>query len=70
MSYMPPIPLKRYAITLQHEVIVYAYEPERAREVACRAYVKGKCVHLRELPSIETEALETPIVDNRTAPGS
>jgi hypothetical protein len=70
MSNIISIPLKRYAITLQHEVIVYAHEPERAKQVACKAYIKSKCIHLRELTSIETEALENPIIDNRTAPGS
>jgi len=57
-------------ITVQHEVIIYDYDPERAQETACKAYANAKCVHVKELPPIETEALEHTIIDRRTAPGS
>lgn len=62
--------LKRYAITVQHEVIVYGYTPELAQNTACKPYAKAKCTHIKELPPVEVEALGIVVIDHRTAPGS
>lgn len=62
--------LKRYAITVQHEVIVYGYTPKRAQDTACKPYAKAKCIHFKKLPPVEVEALGTTVIDHRTAPGS
>lgn len=62
--------IKRYAITVQHEVITYAYSIEQAKETACKAFAKATCVEAREMPSVETEALGHILIDHRTAPGS
>ncbi len=59
--------LKRYAITVQHEVIVYAYEHEKAKETACRAYAKTKCIGVKELPPVESEGIT--VIDHQKAPG-
>lgn len=64
------LPLKRYAIVLQHEVIVYAYEEKQAENIALKAYPReSKCIYIRQLPNIETEAQEMLVVDKRIAPG-
>ena len=63
-------PLKRYAITVQHEVVVYSYSGETAKAIAIRAYsTETKCVGIRELSPIEVEAEGYTVVDNRKAPG-
>lgn len=61
--------LKRYSIVIQHEVIVYAYDEILAQATAIRSYANCTCVVARELPLVENE-VHTPILDNRTAPGS
>jgi hypothetical protein len=62
--------LKRYAITVQHEVIVYSYSETTAKETVLRAYAsKPKCIGIKELPPVEVEAMGYTIVDNRNAPG-
>jgi hypothetical protein len=62
---MPP--LKRYAIIVQHEIIVYGYSQKLAVETVTRAYAAGsKVVTITELPLVETEV---KIIDNRNAPG-
>lgn len=62
--------LKRYAITVQHEVVVYSYSEEGAKTVALRAYAaKAKCIGIKELPPVEVEAQGYSIVDNRSVPG-
>ncbi len=60
---------KRYAITIQHEIVVYGYDSEQAKRVALNAYMKSKVIKCKELPSVEIEALANTIIDNRTAPG-
>jgi hypothetical protein len=63
--------MKRYMITIQHEIIVYAYNPEQAQTLALKAYsAEPKCIAIKELPDIESEALALgQIIDNRKAPG-
>lgn len=65
------LPLKRYLIIVQHEVVVYDYEEAGAKATALRAYPsKGtQCVYIRELPPVEVEAQSMAIIDNRSAPG-
>ena len=65
------VALKRYAIIVQHEVIVYSYDEEMAKNTALRAYAaKPKCIHIKELPPVEVEAIGNPVIDHRTAPGT
>lgn len=61
--------IKRYAIVVQHEVVVYGHTPEQAQETACKPYAKAKCIHIEELPPIEVEALGSTVIDHRSAPG-
>jgi len=62
--------LKRYAIIIQHEVIVYGYDTEAAKRTATAAYAaKVKCISAKELPPVEVEAMGSTVVDNRNAPG-
>lgn len=61
---------KRYAIIVQHEVVVYSYNEEGAKGVALRAYAaKPKCISIKELPPVEVEAEGHSVIDNRSAPG-
>jgi hypothetical protein len=62
--------LKRYAIILQHEVIIYGYDLESAKQTAIAAYAaKVKCVSGKELPPVEVEAEGIAVIDKRNAPG-
>jgi hypothetical protein len=61
--------LKRYAFTVQHEIIVYGYDEGAARQIAEKAYANVTCISVRELPPAEVEALQATLIDNRTAPG-
>ncbi len=60
---------KRYAITIQHEIVVYGYDSKQAKRVALNAYTKSKVIKCKELPPVEIEALANTIIDNRSAPG-
>jgi len=66
-----PCPLKRYAIMVLHEVIVYDYEEARAKATALRAYSSrgAQCISIRELPPVEVEAAGVTVIDKRSAPG-
>lgn len=65
------IELKRYAIVVQHEVIIYGYDIEAAKRTATSAYAaKSKCISAKELPPVEVEAIGQVVIDNRTAPGT
>jgi hypothetical protein len=59
---------KRYAIMIQHEIIIYAPTEEAAKATAVRNHYKVTCVAVRELKSIEDE--RSVLIDNRKAPGS
>jgi hypothetical protein len=61
--------VKRYAVLVLHEVIVYNQTKKGAKLVAVKGYTNAKCVSIRRLPNIEDEPCK-PIIDNRTAPGS
>ena len=62
--------LKRYAITIQHEIVVYSYNEEGAKAIALHAYTaKPSCISIKELPPVEVEATGYVVVDNRSAPG-
>jgi hypothetical protein len=60
--------VKRYAVTIQHEVIIYASSEEGAKKVAERNHYKVKSLAVRELKSLEEERVI--VTDNRKAPGS
>lgn len=66
--------MKRYRIIVQHEVIMYA-ESEREAEANLLAtpFMKSRtnpqCMETIEIPLPENEA-QTPIIDDRRAPGS
>ncbi len=65
----PMAELKRYAIIVQHEVIVYGYSPETTKAVVTHAYgEKAKFISIKELPPIEIEAEGCTIIDRRNAP--
>jgi hypothetical protein len=60
--------VKRYAVMIQHEVIIYAPTEEAAKATAARNHYKVTCVAVRELKSLTEE--RSVLVDNRKAPGS
>lgn len=69
-----PVPLKRYMILVQHEVIVYAEnEKAAASSLLSNEFIKNrtnpKCVFIQQIPLPNDEIME-PIIDVRKAPGS
>jgi hypothetical protein len=66
--------MKRYKIVVQHEVVMYAEsEQEAERNLLATPFMKSRtnprCVYLTEIPLPENET-QTPILDERKAPGS
>jgi hypothetical protein len=60
--------VKRYAVTLQREVIIYAVNKEAAKITANRNHNDLTCIKIRKLKDIEDE--RSVLIDNRKAPGS
>lgn len=58
--------VKRYAVTIQHEVIIYARSEEAAKTIAIRNHYRVACIAIRELKAIEEE--RSLLIDNRKAP--
>lgn len=66
--------MKRYKILVQHELIVYANSPEEAEKaLLAHPFMKSRtnpqCVTTHEVPLPENE-IQSPIIDERRAPGS
>jgi hypothetical protein len=60
--------IKRYAVTLQREVIIYAINKEAAKITAIRNHSDLTYIKIRRLKAIEEE--RSFLIDNRKAPGS
>ena len=71
---MIPTPKNRYKMTVQHEVIIYADDEKEARRNLLnspnmRGRVNLKCVEIAWIPMPDKE-VQTPVIDERRAPGS
>jgi len=66
--------MKRYKIVIQHEVIIYEEDDEKAkaallRNPEMRLRTNLQCISVTEIPLPEHEP-PRPIIDDRRAPGS
>lgn len=66
--------MKRYKIVVQHEVIIYAETEKQAEQnLLATPFMKERtnprCVYVTEIPLPENER-QTPLIDERRAPGS
>ena len=66
--------MKRYQVTIQHEVIIYSEDEQRAvnaleRNPEMKLRHNLQVIGIKEIPLPEHEPSQ-PIIDERTAPGS
>lgn len=66
--------MKRYKIVVQHEVIIYAESEQKAEQNLLgtpfmKSRTNPRCVYVTEIPMPGSET-QTPVIDERKAPGS